>query len=1006
MSFLFGGRPKSQMPSSLQAAAGVSIQQSAYSTPIPLVYGTNRISCNLLWYGAFNPVQITTNTGGGGGGGGKGGLFGGGSSGSSSTTTWNYYASFATAICEGTISNVGQVFVSKSIANLSTLAGSLFTGTSGQAAWGYLSSNFPDAAQQYTDLAYVGYANYNLGSSSQLPQFSYEVFGLSVFGSGVNDASPEQFIIDFLTRAGFPSGYIDTFTNLKNYCRAMGFFISPVIDQQRTAIDWLKEIMLTLNCEFVWSNGVLTAVPYADSSVVGTFGNYTPNLIPIYNIGEDDLIRDGDVDPIIANRTEAQDAYNQCPIEYINSADQYNSETYTAFDDAAATAYGFRIAPSLRAHHVTNAPEAQTMAQIWLRRQLYTRTTYTFKLPWNYILLDPMDCIALNDTNLGLSNALVRIISIEEDEKEGLLTFTAEEVPGNLAAPALQPTFGATRSFPNYNVDPGLVNTPVFFETPLALVQKSVVEVDIALSGNNNLWGGCQIYVSTDNETYQYVDTFNGSTRMGVTTNSIPTYVPAAGNNNIDSASILDVSMVESRGAFSNAATNADAVNLNTLCYVGGEFLAFGNDSLTAPNTYALSYLNRGAYGSTIASHASGVPFVRYDDQVFAFEANQSYVGTTLYFKFLSFNVWGGGMQTLAEVPNYTYTPQGTALLTPLANPTNLAVSYTDNIAQLNWSPIADLRTPILYQIRKGSSFASAQVIGYSTSAKFVVWGTDTYWVTGYYFTPFGVPVYSSSPPSVAVMTAALQDFLIESFSEDPSWTGTCSGGAAVSGSTIILSAGDILVDPDIIATPDIIYYGGIDASGTYTAPSGHTISSNYIINAKVMCNWTISGSNISGSDDIILAPDVLSLQDILDGVAQANVYAQPQIRLSQNGGSSYGAWQNWTPGVYQFNAIQFRINIYSLSSQVEATLSAFSFEVDVPQLTQTGSLSTSAAGNTTVTFTDEFNVTPIVTGQIVSAVAGDLLVISSVGASSFAVEVLNSGSAVVRTVSWAATGY
>jgi Putative phage tail protein len=992
------GSPKVQQS---QAASAVTIQQSAYGTPVYLLYGTNRIFGNLLWYGAFNQVQVAVS----GGGGGKGGVVGGGGKGGGSTE-YNYYASFAIGMCEGPISAVGDVYISKQISDIGTLGGQLFAGTQGQAAWGYLESNFPPA-QNYTEMAYVGFPNFSLGTSSEMPQFSFETTGLLPFDS-TPDCSPDVVIIDFLTRAGFPSNYISAFTTLQQYCQASGFFISPLFDQQRTAIDWLNEIMTTLNSEFVWSNGVLTAVPYGDTAVSNQYNTYTPNLNPIYEIGDDDWIRDGDVDPVTAERTEAQDAYNQVPIEYVNAADQYNIETYTAFDDAAVDLYGFRTAPTLRAHHVTNPQTAQIMATNWMNRQLFTRTTYTFKLPWNYILLDPMDYIAITDANLGLNNALVRVVSIDEDDKEGLLTFTCEEVPGQIAGPALQPTFGATRYTANYNTDPGNINTPVFFETPLALEQAAIVEVNVGLSGSTALWGGCQIFMSTDNLTYQYIAEFNGESRMGVLTAPITQFVPAAGGNNIDQTNILQITMAESDGSFNNAATPADAVNLNTLCYVDGEFIAFGNDQLTGPNTYSLSYLNRGAYGSPISAHAAGTPFVRYDNGVFTYEANQSYVGTQLYFKFLSFNVWGGGAQTLSEVAPFTYTVLGTALLTPLANPTNLTVSYTDNIAQLNWSPISDLRAPILYQVRKGSTFSSAQIIGYTASPNFVAWGTDTYWVTAYYLTPFGVAVYSASPPSIAISTPALQNFLIESYEEDPSWTGTCSGGAVQSGSTIILSgSGDILSDTDIITTPDVIYYGGgVTASGTYTAPSGHTISTTYVVNAKVMFNWTIVGSNISGADDVITMSDVLTVNDILDGAAQADVYAQPQIRLSQNGGSSYGAWQNWTPGVYQFNAIQYRINMFSLSAQIEATLSTFGIEVDVPQLTQTGSLSTSNSGSTTVTYSKEFNATPIVTGTIVSAQAGDLLVISSVGASTFAVEVVNSGSAVIRTVAWTATGY
>ena len=189
---------------------------------------------------------------------------------------------------------------------------------------------------------------------------------------------------------------------------------------------------------------------------------------------------------------------------------------------------------------------------------------------------------------------------------------------------------------------------------------------------------------------------------MGVLTAALPSLRPSAGGNNIDTGDMLSIDMTESDGSFNNAATQADATALNTLCYVDGELIAFGNDELTGTNKYTLSYLNRGCYGSTIGAHAAGSNFARFDAGIFRYSANQAYIGQTLYFKFCSYNAWGGGLQSLDEVEPYTYKVLGTALLTPLANPSMLAVSYNQFLGQINWTGISDIRTPIYYEVRKG----------------------------------------------------------------------------------------------------------------------------------------------------------------------------------------------------------------------------------------------------------------------------------------------------------------
>ena len=67
---------------------------------------------------------------------------------------------------------------------LGQLNGVLFEGSQGQQPWGYLTTNFPAAALGYTELAYVGFPNFSLGTSSETPQFSFETSGLNVIGGG------------------------------------------------------------------------------------------------------------------------------------------------------------------------------------------------------------------------------------------------------------------------------------------------------------------------------------------------------------------------------------------------------------------------------------------------------------------------------------------------------------------------------------------------------------------------------------------------------------------------------------------------------------------------------------------------------------------------------------------------------------------------------------------------------------------------------------------------------
>ena len=148
----------------------------------------------------------------------------------------------------------------------------------------------------------------------------------------------------------------------------------------------------------------------------------------------------------------------------------------------------------------------------------------------------------------------------------------------------------------------------------------------------------------------------------------------------IDQAHILSVNLASS-GADLTSATQADAEAGNTLCWVDGELLAYATANLTGPNAYDLAYLVRGLYGTENKTypHAAGAPFARLDAGIVRIPYNEARIGQTIYLKFVSFNIWGGGEQSLADVEPHLYTLQGVGKPTGLSlNKMGLVVKYDD----------------------------------------------------------------------------------------------------------------------------------------------------------------------------------------------------------------------------------------------------------------------------------------------------------------------------------------
>jgi hypothetical protein len=641
-------------------ASGVDIQSSCYGGVVPVIYGRARLTGNLIWYGDFQAIAVQSADGNGGKGGDS----------SHGATTYDYKASFIFALGEGPLGGVDNVWASKAkkafvSSNLTFASGSL-----GQAPWGYLTTKYPSQALGYSSTAYVYAAAYDLGSSAQLPNLSYEVTGLlsGMFPSGVTlsspDCDPGAVIADILFNSrygvGFPAARISYlgFLNFSQYCIASGLVISPVFDTQSDAASQLNTIVQSCNAEFVWTGTQLTIVPYGDQNLSANGASYSAPSAPLFSLTDDDfLYRDGQ-DPVQLTRARPSDQMNAIRFEFLDRAHDYNANIVEAKNQAAIEAYGLRGEQPEQMHHFCDANAAKLAATLKLQRQS-VRNVYTFTLGWRYCLLDPMDIVDITDGALGLDRQWVRILSLEEDDN-GNIKVTAEEYLGGTGHAPLYDFEPGTPPLLDYNVDPGSVNAPLIFEPPpVMLAARSVAapQIMIGACGGTN-WGGCEVHLSLDGSTYKRIGRINAPSRMGTLTADL------ASGGDPDTTRMLAIDLGES-GRAVQSGTPDDLNAFRTLCYVDGELVAYQTATLTGNHAYSLTTLRRGVYGSTVAAHAAGSMFCRLDESVKSFDlpiTPVSYVGKTLYLKFPSFNIYGGALQDISTLSPYGYTPGGSGV--------------------------------------------------------------------------------------------------------------------------------------------------------------------------------------------------------------------------------------------------------------------------------------------------------------------------------------------------------
>src|SRR5262249_50708998 len=268
-----------------KAVGSLQFQTSQQGGVIPLVYGTTRATPNLIEYDDFKATPSSRQGGvGKGGGGGKGG-----------GQQYKYSASVIMGVCQGPVNGIGTVWWDKNVGTLPPLPASIYLGSDGQPSDAYWQTSHADRALGYSGTAIVVANNYAMGDTATLPNFSFEVQGL-LSRSGTNglDANPAAIVSDFLTNprygAGFPAANLGDLSVYSTYCQALGILLSPMLDTQQEAQHHLSDVVKITNSAIVWSGGLLKIVPYGDQSVNGYGTTYTPDVTPVYSLGEDDFI--------------------------------------------------------------------------------------------------------------------------------------------------------------------------------------------------------------------------------------------------------------------------------------------------------------------------------------------------------------------------------------------------------------------------------------------------------------------------------------------------------------------------------------------------------------------------------------------------------------------------------------------------------------------------------------------------------------------------------------------
>lgn len=646
MGGLFGGN---NVSTTAPVIGSLQVQTSAFGRTVPWLFGRVRTAPNLIDYNDFTAIPHTTTQRSGKGGG------------SQSSTEYTYTVSPLMAISSGPVASYGRIWKDKDQTTLAKLGLDAYLGDNAQTPYPYMVSRHPDKALSYRGLAYLAAGSYDLGSSASLGNHTVEVQAAGSImakypGSTVPDAEVADVVTAILTDAdqgiGLPADSIFDLSQFRNFCLANNIWVSPVYSDQAEGYEYIKKLMQIGFSDCVYSGGRFKVVPYSDIPASNNLANYVPTIGPVYALNEDDFLGDADTDAVLISRRDPQECYNHVQVKFADRANEYNDNVAESKDDADIELNGLRSMDVVELKEIADANVAQKVAEYLKNRSLHIRNEYEFRLPWKYILLEPMDVVTLTYPRKFLDGTPVLITKIEEDE-DGQLTIYAEDFPIGTNKPSLQAPPTIESNTPNFAAEPGNSTVPALFEPPMQLTS-NLPQVWLAAAGGPD-WGGAQIWVSTDNASYQRVGVLQGASRYGNIS------APLAAGGIIDTINVLSVNLAASMGVL-NGGTEQNAQDLVTGCYVDGEYIAYANANLTGVNTYDLTYLVRGAYGTEIAAHQANKSFVRLDDGLFKYDYPKDWLGKTIWVKLVSFNKFGGAIQDISRVPAYQYNIEGAPL--------------------------------------------------------------------------------------------------------------------------------------------------------------------------------------------------------------------------------------------------------------------------------------------------------------------------------------------------------
>lgn len=537
----------------------LSTQTSEWGSPIRRLYGTYKLSGNVIWDLDLHETKHVEESGEGKGGGGT----------KTETIWYSYAGSWAVGLCEGEASSIKKIwFDSVLVYDGTNYSGGLtidnheiYLGTATQSVDWLIEAHNPDTPA-YRHLVYIVFNKIQLENyGNRIPKVSCEV------EKGTDTLS--TITGSLLSRAGLD---VSEFDVSQGSAVPVHGYVIPNPMTTRIAITSLTS---AYQFELIESGFELKL----------KIRNPVPVAPPITDV----------VDSLETTRFQSTELSNQVNIAYANVDNNYEAEVQSAkridSESSSVKTYQFALAFSEN--------EAKRLAEMFLFSEWTERVTFRFSLPPSYMFLEPSDIIEVYD----LSGVLfkVRLTKIHFMNTGQLVCEASAYNESVYQSNAIGSSTSTAISSVMIQGD----TTIELLDIPMLDNAYNSEGIYIAAEGEFPAWKGCGVDKSTDNEvTYNSIGQITNSSIIGETTTILPSGPTTV--YDLTSSVTVDVNypLYDS--------TWEDLLKSENYILIGDEILQYRDALDNGNGTYTLSNLLRGRRGTewAIGTHSIGERFV------------------------------------------------------------------------------------------------------------------------------------------------------------------------------------------------------------------------------------------------------------------------------------------------------------------------------------------------------------------------------------------------------------